>query len=190
LNSTFREYYKLSSSSFETAEAFHAEREEALKSWHIFVDKIGALSARPDRSGYMKSVLFAGENVPDNWRQIGRHEQGVECVPHRGSKAGKEIAEKMKSLPRVLDYKTVIERISVDVAKSSQVRNGNLMMWTTAQRLSLPEVVYVVSVPRALNDGLQIPDDWIEINEREYTLAFHKHNSEADRLNSETENAA
>jgi len=190
LNNTFREYYKLSGASFETAEAFHTERSAAVKNWHIFVGGIGALSARPDHSGRMKSLLFAGKKAPDGWRKIGAHEEKIECVPHRGSKAGEKIAEEINSLSKVYDYNVAVERISLDVAKAEQIKNGNRMMWTATQRLSLPEVVYVVSVPRALNDGLQIPNDWIEINEREYTLAFHKHNSEADRLNAETENAA
>jgi hypothetical protein len=93
----------------------------------------------------------------------------------------------IKLLPKVCDYNTSIDK---DVAKAEQIKSGNRIMWATTQRLSFPTVVYLVSVPRALNDGLEIPKDWIEINEREYTLAFHNHNTEVGRLNSETEDAA
>lgn len=187
MNNTFREYYKLSGRSFEKAEAFNAERTDAIKCWNAFVDKVGATSARVDHSGHMRSLLFAGKKVFEGWRKTGSHEKGIECVPHRGSKLGKKLAEEIKLLPKVCDYNTAIDK---DVAKAEQFKSGNRIMWTTTQRMSFPKVVYLVSVPRALNDGLEIPKDWVEINEREYSLAFHNHNTEVDRLNSETENAA
>lgn len=180
MNYTYTEYYKLSGSSFRIAEDFHADRELTLKCWHSFVEKLGAISARPDSSGSMRSLLFAGKDVPVNWRQTGRHDGGIECVPHRGSKTGKELANKLKTMPKVRDYKAAIELISKDIARASQVKSGNRIMWTTAQRLSFPEITYLVTVPRALDDGLKIPKDWIELSEREYTLAFHDHNNEIE----------
>ena len=178
MNYTYKEYYKLSGSSFQIAELFNAEREAALKRWHKFVEELGAVSARPDHTGCMRSLLFAGKDVPVNWRQIGQHDGGIECVPHRGSKAGKKITVELKKLPRVRGYLSAVGRISKDISKANQVKSGNRIMWATAQRLSFPEVIYLVSVPRALDDGLKIPKDWIELSEREYTLAFHDHNNE------------
>lgn len=178
MNYTYREYYKLSGSSFQIAETFNDEREAALKCWHSFVKELGAVSARPDGSGSMRSLLFAGKDVPVNLRQTGSHDGGVECVPHRGSKAGKELADRLKAMPKVRDYKAAIELISKDISRASQVKSVNRIMWTTAQRLSFPEITYLVTVPRALNDGLKIPKDWVELSEREYTLAFYDHNNE------------
>ena len=180
MNYTYREYYKLSGSSFRIAEDFHADRELALKFWHSFVKKLGAVSARPDGLGSMSSLLFAGKDVPENWRQIRSLDEGIECVPHRGSKAGKELSSRLKAMPKVNGYKAAIELISKDIARANQVKSGNRIMWTTAQRLSFPEIIYLVSVPRALDDGLKIPKDWVELSEREYTLAFHDHNNEID----------
>lgn len=177
----YTEYYRLSGDSLLEADAFHEERQAAVEAWMKFIEPLGGTSARPNRDGTLRSVMFPGKEPPDGWRKIGRHEGGIECVPHKGRKAGKEVAALMKDLPKVHEYNELLRRIAPDVAGSTQIKGGNRIMFATCQRLSLPDVTFLASVPRAIGDGLEVPNEWIELKEAEYTLAFHEHNAQAAR---------
>jgi hypothetical protein len=172
----FTEYYELTGKAVDDAEIFHDTREQAIHSWMAFADTIGAESMSHHANGTVRSILVKlNKDIPDGWRKSSVRDGLQECVPHKGRKAGKAIIIEMADLPKVLPYEKVmpLELRSVELFKPAAV------VYPTCQRLCADRLRYVVSLPRNLNDALEIPDTWANISEREYTTSFSEHNAAA-----------
>lgn len=179
MTEVYKQHYRLTGASFAATEEFHMRRESAISEWVALMKELGAKSFQPDQNGMIYAAAFEGGEVPEGWRQLSRINGDVTCTPHKGRKAGKAVHERLKSAPRVEGYSAAIREISKEVAGAIQIKNGNTLMKTVGQRLYMPSVNFVASVPRAIGDELQIPSDWEEISEAEYALFFHEHNAEA-----------
>jgi len=179
----FKTPYEIVGEGIPIAEAFYAERDAAASEVWKLVEALGADGYRPGWGGTIRSLLF--KELPANYRQIGRDKDRVECVPHKGTKAGKNLAKVISGAVRIPDEQKLADAFGWEGRSPC---DGTRIYWATVTRMELPSVRYLMRLPRTTDDGFVPPATLIEIKQSEYAKAFEDHNEAARASNKETAN--
>lgn len=176
MTDVFKVPYEIVGAGIPIAEKFYAEIDAAMKDRWEFITSLGADGYRPGWQGTIRSLLF--KEVPDGWRKIGTDQGRAECIPHKGSKAGKEIARRIADAPRVTPENDLAYLFGWE---GRSPFDGRLLYHAAVTKMEFPRVRYLMRIPREANDGFVPPDTLVEIKQSEYAKAFEDHN-EAVRL--------
>jgi hypothetical protein len=173
--SVFKTPYEIVGEGIATAKAFYAERDAAeIEQWKI-VKQFGAKGLRPGWRGSVRSLFF--KEVPSGFRQIGKDASGLlECVPHKGSKIGKDAAKALATAVQVPEENALADLFGWAGRRPVDGVRG-LIFNATATRVTLPSVRYLLMLPREEGDGFNPPASLIELKQSEYAKAFEDHNA-------------
>lgn len=172
MSEVWKEAYEVVGSGVQVAKDFFDRVSAAQDRQWEFAKSYGASGLRPDRSGGIRSLLF--KKMPENFRKIGTEQGLIECVPHKGSKAGKEIYADFNAVERAPTERELLDYFGW---------NGRSPMWNgriyfgSVTKLVLPSVRYLIRLPRQIGDGFVASPELKLIPMAEYLQAFEDHNA-------------
>ena len=166
--------YEIVGEGIPIAEKFYAEFDAKTQARWDAVTALGAVGYRPGWRNSTRSLFF--KELPNGYRKIGSDKGMVECVPHRGSKLGKEFSRQFAAIPRVPDEGELPDLFGWE---GRSPFDGRLIYRAVAVRLELPTTRYLIRLPRADDDGYVPPPTLREMLQSEFVKAFEEHNAAA-----------
>jgi hypothetical protein len=186
VSDVFTTTYELSGDARAKAEAHYAEVDAAHDAWRAAFAALGANACRANPNGAVVSLSFPGGEAPAGYRIVDRHPDGsIECVPHKGTRVGKAVAETLAALP------TAPRNADLLVALSANLHaiDHRAFYSGTSTRLKRPAPRYFVRLPRTADDDWTPGDGLTAIPESEFMAAVEAHNA-AVRATDEARSAA
>lgn len=157
------------------------EIEAATEAHWAFVEDIGGVGFRPEHSGGVSSVLFT--ETPKGWRKLGQQGDKIEATPNRGTKAGKEMADRIASLPRTPRPDALAAAFGYSPSQLAMDSERGTIYFPTTLRVAHPQPRTFLRIPRFDGDGFTPNDTMLRaIPESELMKAVEDHNAEARRL--------
>ncbi|MGE0602193.1 MAG: hypothetical protein AB7O46_00220 [Xanthobacteraceae bacterium] len=167
----WKEAYEIVGDGTKIAEDFYARISAAQDEQWKFVKAHGGQGFRPGHGGDIRSVLF--KKRPPNWRSIGKDQGMEECVPHKGSNAGKQLAKSMSAVVRAPVERDLLYAFGWN---GSPIYGGKIYFGAVS-KITLPRIRYLVRLPRQIDDGFVVPPELSLITMGEYVQAFEDHNA-------------
>lgn len=171
----------------EIAAAHYAAVDAAREAHWEFVNEVGGSGYQPGRYHGVLAVLF--EQLPAGWRQIGGGKSLIKAVPHKGSRDGKALAQRMDALP----LPPSAEELAGDYGYNPAVFpiEGTSIYFATALRVTFPSERIFLRIPRTESDGFKPNEAHLRaLPESEFMAAVSAHNIEAQRQREAKEGGA
>lgn len=171
----------------EIATAHYAAVDNARNAHWAFVKKVGGSGYQPGYGGGVVAVLF--EQLPAGWRQICTEKNWIKAVPHKATREGKAVYEKMKALP----VPPSPEQLCADYGyqPSEFPIEGTTIYFATALRVTFPSERIFLRIPRTASDGFEPNEAHLRaLPESEFMAAIEAHNAEAKRQHEAKEGGA
>lgn len=183
-NPVFRTAYEIVGDGVKVLEEFRAQTKAARDAHWETVRKYGADGYRPSHSGGIRSLLFAGKEAPEGWRQIGREQDRVECVPHKGRAIGKAALSELAEAPKSPQVEKLASLLGYQPASAPM--DGYKIYWPTLYDFGPTGGPAFLHIPRQAGDGFEPnPDLLREHPESTLMLAMESHNAKVRAMQAE-----
>lgn len=171
----------------EIAAAHYAAVDAARKAHWEFVREVGGTGYQPGRCDGVIAVLF--EQLPEGWRQIGMDKSLIKAVPHKGSRQGNALFEKMKAQPLPPSPEKLAGDYGYNPAEFPI--DGTSIYFATTLRVTFPAERIFLRIPRTTSDGFEPNEAHLRaLPESEFMAAVSAHNIEAQRQREAREGGA
>ena len=164
----------------ELADEYYARINSAHKAQWVFVREIGGLGFRPRHDGGIQSLFF--RSLPTGWRKVGRDGEKIEARPHKGSKAGKDLAARIAVVPRCPQSHELAAAYGYNPSQMALDASKGCIYFPTDVCTGFSDRRTFLRLPRFANDGFE-PDATLlrAVPESELMAAIEAHNAEAKR---------
>lgn len=187
MTEVFKEHYEITGKdALAKARAFIARRQAAHDAHWKLVKELKAEGYRPGHSGDIRSIMFHKDKIPHLFRRIGWDQGHAECVPLLKSKAGKELAARIKAVPKIESWRVFVDEFGWNgrspMGESSGGRLGMCIYYGTGVRVSKPKERYFLQLPRTLKDGWKMPKGLKLVRESTMLMALEDHNAAVNKV--------
>lgn len=171
----------------EIATAHYAAVDAARKAHWEFVEEVGGASYQSGWGQGVIAVFF--EQLPAGWRKIGTDKSLIKAVPHKGSRVGKALFERMKAQPLPPSPEKLASDYGYNPAEFPI--DGTSIYFATALRVKFPAERIFLRIPRTATDGFEPNEAHLRaLPESEFMAAIEAHNAEAKRQREAKEGGA